>query len=374
METKSSKQFVESATNLWNKYHTDLFFRTTCHIIVLQTILAIIIIVGLWFVTDYLIKDIAQILINTFEEMLQGQNVTSKNVTERLENIHTDQFLTVMILTAALILSFAFVTVYIALTPTRRSLERKKRFVSNISHELRTPLAIMRTNTDVALLDKEIPSKIRNMLQRNLIEFNRISDIMNNLLGLSNLMRDGQVQFEDIDLSVVAQRAIDSLNGVIDHKDITITLKSRTNKTVVGNSSALEQVVFNLVKNAIAHTKSGGSITVEVEDAHDGKYITLLVSDTGSGISREDLFHIFEPFYRARKAKKDGGQGLGLAIVNEIVQLHRGKIRVRSTEGQGTTVVVSIKRSVVDDGILIHSEQENKTEEVTIDFSHRILE
>jgi signal transduction histidine kinase len=128
-----------------------------------------------------------------------------------------------------------------------------------------------------------------------------------------------------------------------------------------------------LVKNAIAHTKSGGTITVEIENADDGKYINLLVSDSGSGIARDDLFHIFEPFYRTRKAKRAGGQGLGLAIVNEIVQMHRGKIRIQSAQGRGTTVIVSIRRSAPE-GVPNELDKENTTEEVAMDFSHRILE
>jgi signal transduction histidine kinase len=208
--------------------------------------LTAIVISGLWFVVDYLVRDTSQTLITTFAQMLQGQEVSSENITEQLEDVRFDRFWPIMVIATAVILSFGFIMVYIALTPARRSFERKKRFVSNISHELRTPLAVMRTNTDVALLDKEIPPKVRDILKRNLIEFDRVSDIMNNLLGLSNLMRDGQVQFEDIDLNTVAKRAVDTLAEIENSKDLTISLKSRTEKTVVGNASALEQVVFNL--------------------------------------------------------------------------------------------------------------------------------
>lgn len=373
METKSSKQFEESATSLWDKYHTDLFFRTTCHIILLQIILTIIIIFGLWFVTDYLVRDTSHTLISTFTEMLQGQSVTAENVADRLEVVRLENFWPIMVVAIAIIISFGFIMVYVALTPTRRSFDRKKRFISNISHELRTPLAVMRTNTDVALLDKDLPVKIRDMLERNLVEFDRVSNIMNNLLGLSNVMRDGQVQFEDVDLNDIARHAIDTLAETVDNKDITMALKSYTHKKVIGNASALEQVVFNLIKNAITHTKSGGTITVTVADSSEGKYINLSVADTGSGIKHKDLFHIFEPFYRTRSAPKNGGQGLGLTIVNEIVQLHKGKIRVQSTEGRGTTVIVSVRRSV-DGEVSADAEQGDDREEVSMDFSHRIVE
>lgn len=373
METKSSKQFGVSATSLLDKYRTDLFFRTTCHIIVLQILLTAIIIAGLWYVVEYLVRDTGETLISTFTQMLQGQNITGNNVREQLQDIQTDQFWPAMVVATTFMLCFGFIMVYVALTPTRRSLERKKRFVSNIAHELRTPLAIIRTNTDVALLNKELSPKIRDTLERNNFELARISEIINNLLSLSNFMRDKQMQFEDVNLSVIAQQAMDTLAETIEHKDITLSLKSHTNQTVIGNASALEQVVYNLVKNAIAHTKSKGHITIEIEPANDGKFINLLVSDTGNGIARKDLFHIFEPFYRARKAPKNGGQGLGLAIVNEIMQIHRGKIKIQSAEGKGTTVIVSIKRSV-QEKVSYEAKENNNLEEVTMDFSHRIID
>lgn len=370
METKSSKQLKESGISLWNKYRTDIFFRTACHIIILQIILTTVIVAGLWFVMEYLVNNTSEILIQTFGEMLRGQTVTADNISENLKAVRLDQFWPVTVIAIAIVISFGFVMIYISLTPTRRSLERKKRFVSNIAHELRTPLAIMRTNTDVALLDKDIQPKIRTMLKRNIVEFDRVSEIMNNLLSLSNFMRDEQMQLEEVNLSKVAQKAMSTLEDTLDHKDIVLTLKTYTDLPVLGNVVALEQVVFNLVKNAITYSGKQGVIVVEIESASDGKYINLSVSDTGKGIARNDLFRIFEPFYRSHKSPKNGGQGLGLAIVNEIVQMHRGKIGIRSAEGRGTKVIVSLQRSPKDTAQEVDSES---VEEISMDFSHRIL-
>src|SRR3989338_875071 len=367
MEIKSSKQFEGSATSLWGKYRTDLFFRTTCHIIVLQVVFTVIVVIALWFVMDLLMRDTTEALMSTFTQMLQGQSVTPDNVRASIEDVRTNHFLPTMVISTALMLCFGFIIVYVALTPTRRSMERQKRFISNIAHELRTPLAVIQTNTDVALLNSDVPARLRQTLQNNSQEISRISEIMNNLLSLSNFMRNEQLKFEDVDLSVVVQRVLDTLEETSNHKDITLALKTHTNQAVLGNAVALEQVVFNLVKNAITHTQARGLITIEIEPSADGKYIDLAVSDSGRGIARSDLFHIFEPFYRARTSPKDGGKGLGLAIVNEIVQMHREKIKIRSTEGQGTKVVVSVLQST--QGIASKSD----TEELSMDFSHRIL-
>ncbi len=371
METKSSKQFGEWVTSLWYKYRTDIFFRTTCHIIILQVILTIIVITGLWFIAEYLVRGTSQTLINTFTQILQGENVTSDIISEELKDVQYGQFWPVTVMAIAVILSFGFIMVYVSLTPTRRSLERKKRFISNISHELRTPLAIIRTNTDVALLDSATPAKTRDVLERNIVELERISDMMNNLLGLTNLMQNGQVKFEEVDLNAVAKRAIDSLLKDMDCKDVVLTFKSHTDQFVIGNATALEQVAFNLIKNAIVHRESSGTVvTVEIEADASGKYIDLTVKDTGSGISRQDLFHVLEPFYRNRKNNK--GQGLGLAIVNEIVQIHRGKIRIQSTLGKGTVVTVSIKRSEEGEA-KVGREDHSNMDEISMDFSRKLL-
>lgn len=371
METKSSKQFEGLATNLWNKYRTDIFFRTTCHIIILQIVLTTVIVIGLWFVIEYIVRDTSQTLISSFAQMLQGQSVSAGNVTENLENIRFDRFWSVMVLTTAVILSFGFIMVYVSLTPTRRSLERQKRFISNIAHELRTPLAIVRTNTDVALLNKDLPLRFSEMLERNIGELDRISEIINNLLSLSNFTRNGRLHFEDVDLSAVVQQALDTLSQTVDDKDVTLTLKTHTNQTVSGNARALEQVAFNLIKNAITYSNKG-AVTVEIEPTTDDKYINLSVSDSGSGIARDDLFHIFEPFYRARTTSKKSGRGLGLAIVNEVVQMHRGKIKVKSALGKGTTVIVSIRKSRPETAE--EKEHSSDEEEIIMDFSHRILQ
>ncbi len=374
MEKKISKQSEGLVTSLWNKYCADLFFRTTCHIILLQVILTILISVGLWFMMQYLVRETSESLMSTFMQMLQGQNVTGESVSRNLEAVRLSQYWQITIITAAVILSFGFLMVYITLRPARLSLERKRRFIGNISHELRTPLSVIRTNTDISLLDAELPPKVRKRLQRNIAEFDRITEIMNNILGLSNLMQDQHLHFEEVDLYHIAQKAISSLEETSDRKDVTIVIESHAHQDVLGNPSALEQAVFNLLKNAIAHVDTHGVVTVAIEAAPDGKYINLSVRDTGSGIAHEDLFHVLEPFYRTRHSKKfRKGQGLGLAIVNEIVQMHRGKIKIKSALGHGTIVTLSIKRSVEAEA-MPEPIQEPDMEEVSMDFSRRILQ
>ena len=106
-----------------------------------------------------------------------------------------------------------------------------------------------------------------------------------------------------------------------------------------GNERLLEQLFFNLIRNAITYTKKGG-ITVTVTAS---KNVTVKISDTGIGITKEDLQHIFEPFYKAdiSRSSYSGGVGLGLAIVREILNKHKGSINIESEPGKGTVVILS---------------------------------
>ncbi|MDP3402735.1 MAG: HAMP domain-containing sensor histidine kinase, partial [bacterium] len=144
---------------------------------------------------------------------------------------------------------------------------------------------------------------------------------------------------------------------------------------VCGNGVALEQVVTNLVKNAVNYTPKDrdGSVTVTVAP-EPGDKIMLSVKDTGIGIDQKDLFHIFEPFYRGDTSRArgigTGTSGLGLAIVNEIVRLHKGGITIRSTPGKGTEIRVILPavgaKNLPDP---LANGNTNSTNEVSVDFS-----
>lgn len=341
METKSSKPFEGWDINLLRKYRNDLFFRTTCHIILLQAVLVCILIGVFWYSLHYLGQGVGTAFLQNVQLMLTGGTATESDFTSTLDLVINDQFYPTATIVVATTFCFGFITTYIALTPTRRSLERKKRFINNVAHEIRTPLAIVRTNTEVALFDETIPDHLREALNENVSELDRIGKIMDNLLTLSHVMREEQMEFSDMDLSESAERAVATLARKLERSEVNVVLHKGETSRVRGNAVALEQVAFNIIKNAVTHSARGESVHVTVEAGVPG-YVQFVVQDNGTGISREDLRHIFEPFYRAQNAPKSEGSGLGLAIVNEIIRIHRGKIAIRSREGGGTTVAVSL--------------------------------
>jgi signal transduction histidine kinase len=234
-----------------------------------------------------------------------------------------------------------------ALRPTRDSLQFQKRFIGNVAHEIRTPLAIIKTSTEVALMDPTIPDDMRTTLTETVTELDRISETINNLLSFDNLIRPGRIKSEPVNLRTTVETVIARHSALAQTRGIALSAQTPdTSYVIMGNAVALDQVITNLVKNALNYTpqNKGGSVAVKLDIDYRGR-ILIAVADTGIGIAQKDLYHIFEPFYRAETSRArgvgSGTSGLGLAIVNEIVRLHRGTITVRSAVGRGTTIELS---------------------------------
>lgn len=239
---------------------------------------------------------------------------------------------------------FGYLVAQLTLSPTRRALESQKQFIANVAHELRTPLAIIKTNTEVRLFDADVPPAARAIHEGNLEELERISAIINNLLSLSSSLRPERIEFADVDLGRAVDSAVAHLSDMAERKGIPVTVKKSEYRTVWGNAAAVEQIVMNVLKNALNYTRAGGdAVSITIEPDHRG-HIEVVVRDSGMGIPENDLFHIFEPFYRgdASRTRNGSGSGLGLSIVNELVKLHRGSIRIRSAPQRGTSVHIAL--------------------------------
>jgi len=217
----------------------------------------------------------------------------------------------------------------------------KKEFVSNVSHELRTPLTSIKGYAET-LLDGATP-EARKYLEIVVRNTERLIAIVEDLLHLSELERDGcRLDLDTVDAGVVVANAAKSLEKRFAEKGLALVLNIPHGLTLVSaDPFRIEQVVVNLLDNALKYTESG-RVTVTVGSG-SGE-VTVTVEDTGSGIPARDLPHIFERFYVVDKsrARKLGGTGLGLAIAKHIVLLHNGKIEARSDEGKGSAFTVSL--------------------------------
>ena len=231
----------------------------------------------------------------------------------------------------------------LTLAPTRTALVAQKQFIGNIAHELRTPLSIIKTNTEVALLNADLDTALKKKLRSNVEELDRITDTINNLVSMSSFLRPEKVEFSATDLGAILDRILSALAPLAEHKNISIIVSQSPYRMVLGNSASLDQIICNILKNAIKYTSANGTVSIKIEPNYYG-VIDFVVTDTGKGIRQKDLERIFEPFYRAdtSRNREHGGSGLGLAIVSELVKLHRGRISIRSQLGRGTTVQVSL--------------------------------
>lgn len=240
------------------------------------------------------------------------------------------------------------------LTEMRR-LERVRRdFVANASHELRTPIANIRATAETILGSPEDTTLIERFLPSLVVEAERLSRLVTDLLDLARADSSDQTPHDPVDMVAVIYQAVNRLKdrAMQHHVAVNCTFPNghANHVQVLGDAAALEQVVFNLLDNAIVYTPAGGSVTLQVAGGaenghHNGdNTVSLLVSDTGIGIPAGDLPRIFERFYRVDKARSraQGGTGLGLAIVRHIVENHGGHIKVESEIGQGTTFTVTL--------------------------------
>ena len=231
------------------------------------------------------------------------------------------------------------ILVFHDLTRLKQLESARKEFVANVSHELRTPLSLIKgyveTLLDGAKDNPEVAAKFLQTIERNA---DRLKLLIEDLLTISEL-ESGRVK---LNLQMVALRP--AVDKVLEDLKVraggrNMNLFNRTPElSLRADSNRLEQVLGNLIDNAIKYGRPNGNVTVSAQTTGDG-HAEIMVADDGPGIPRESLERIFERFYRVDKARsrEQGGTGLGLSIVKHIVQTHGGKVWAKSELGRGAT-------------------------------------
>lgn len=219
--------------------------------------------------------------------------------------------------------------------------ETRQKFISDISHEFQTPLTSIQGFANI-LKEEDLPKEQREKYA-NIILYNskRLSTLTKNMLQLTLLDRD-EIELEFTHYSLVDQlkRIVSTQESMAANKDIEIKFEIPKKDIVIyGDEQRMEQVWINIISNAIKYTNEHGLITIMIKK---GKEIEVEIEDTGIGMSKEVISHIFERFYREDKARNVEGNGLGLSIVKRIVDLHNGKIEVESTVDVGTIFRVKL--------------------------------
>ena len=368
------KRSGELATVWLNKYRFDPFFRTEVNVIGLQIAFALVILglVGTSF--SLLYHDVSAAIAEGMRQGASGAapHSLAPTIVEEIASIKSQSLAIIFSVITLTTILFAYIIARITLAPTRNALASQKQFIGNVAHELRTPLSIIKTNTEVALMENDVSSDMRMTLASNVQELDRISEIINNLLSLSALVKPERMEFSTVDLSALATDVVEKFSPLAQRNGIAITVRKSPDTQVWGNVTALAQIMGNIIKNAIQHSPRGGEITVTIAPT-PGNTVEFIVQDSGIGIAQKDLFRIFEPFYRSdpSRMRGTGGSGLGLTIVSELTKLHHGKIAIRSTLGRGTAVSVFLPGTTGKGGVGKELGGKPGMNEIAVDFSSR---
>ncbi|HDK7167180.1 TPA: HAMP domain-containing protein [Clostridium botulinum] len=233
------------------------------------------------------------------------------------------------------------------ITDIKKLENMREQFVANVSHELKTPLTSIKgfSETLKYVEDKKNREKFLQIIND---EADRLTRLINDILVLSNIEKQKQELIkEEIDLNELIEKVYCLVKKSAEDKNIKINIVEGKVPLLIGNKDKYNQMIINLIDNAIKYTEPNGEVNIGTKQDKDN--IIFWVEDTGVGISKEHLDRIFERFYRVDKARSraEGGTGLGLAIVKHIVLGINGKIEVKSEPKKGTKFIVKIPLSII---------------------------
>ncbi|EPD83150.1 MULTISPECIES: HAMP domain-containing sensor histidine kinase [unclassified Microbacterium] len=221
-----------------------------------------------------------------------------------------------------------------ALAPLRRSVERQQRFIDDASHELRSPLTVIRGELELALLRKRTADQYRQSISSTLDATQVLVDLTEDLLLLAQeAPAELRSRFVAVPIDTVIRDAIRSTEHSVRRQSLTV--RSAPGVTVHGIPALLVRAISNVLENAIKFTPDEGTITVTVTaNAHT---TVVAITDTGRGMTPDEVEHATERFWRSQDVRSSTGHGLGLSVVERIMHTHGGSIRITSAPGAGST-------------------------------------
>jgi len=219
------------------------------------------------------------------------------------------------------------------------SFARLSRFSADLAHELRTPLTSLRSEAEIALARVRSAEEYRNVLESNLEEYVRLTELVDRLLFLARAEAGASaLDPQPLDAAEEVRGVLELYAAVADDNDVEVHGEGEA--ALVADPTLFRRAVTNLVSNALDHTPGGGKIRVAIGERPEG--VVVSVEDTGRGIPAEHLARVKDRFYRVDPARSaGGGAGLGLSLVQAIMDLHGGTLELASAPGQGTTATLT---------------------------------
>lgn len=232
---------------------------------------------------------------------------------------------------------------FVDTTERYKAEQQRREFSANVSHELKTPLTTISGYSEMIANGMAKEADITTFAAKITDQTSRLLSIINSIIRLSEFDENSlDKTYTHFDMKNLAGSVASALEEKAQERNIVITLPTHS-LNVYGNLQMIDELLYNLLENAIKYNKEDGEIKVDYKK--EKEFCMLSVSDSGTGISPEYLAHIFERFYRVEKSrnKKTGGTGLGLSIAKHICEYHHGYIRAESKEGIGTTMICTLK-------------------------------
>ena len=222
-----------------------------------------------------------------------------------------------------------------AVKPVEKSIEEQKRFIADASHELKTPLAVISANTKILKnIDTGVNPKTSEWLKSTEEEVDHMSSIIADMLNLAQSEALREISKSEFDMTRLASQICLQFEALSYDKNVSLEYEIEDGINYFGNEKMIKQLFMIFIDNAIKYEPSGGKILVNLKKYKNKKIFS--VKNFGTVISKEDLPHVFERFYRADKARTSGGVGLGLSIAKNIIDLHGGTVKVLSEQNIGT--------------------------------------
>ncbi len=229
------------------------------------------------------------------------------------------------------------------LTRLSDSFTRERQFIGDVAHELRTPLSTLKNSIEVTLSKDRTAKEYQHTLNETLVDVDHLSGTVNDVLDLAWSESDKPLlNTERVDLSEMLGELVDITKKMAEAKQIYVIEEIKQHIEIAGKRQKLFRAFFNLLENAVKYTPEKGRISVTLSRTKSSDLIEI--TNTGPGISKADLPHVFDRFYRGGKKVTTFGSGLGLAICKSIIEAHRGTITIESTPKKVTTIMVNFPR------------------------------
>ena len=258
------------------------------------------------------------------------KTITSKNLNERVTGVDTEDEI------GELASSFNQL-----LDRLLEAFKRERQFIGDVAHELKTPLSSQRSSIEIALSKQRSEKEYKEVLTEALSDNNRITTTLKNILDLAwSEAESAKVKRNKVNLSYVVSEIVEIATKLGRMKKVNVSHNVSNNVIIQGAEDKLARAFLNIVDNAIKYTPVGGSVSITLTSKNG--LARFRVRDTGVGIAKIDLPHIFERFYRGSRSGNVHGAGLGLSISQAIILAHKGTVDVKSDVGRGTTVTVTL--------------------------------